>query len=69
MRGKIRVVQVKDGEVVNRYDDITSAAREVNGQESHISECMRSIPHRNTHKGYEWRNDNEQSITMGKTKN
>ena len=71
MRDRIKVVQVKDGEVINRYDDITTAAKSVDGQVSHISECMRSALHRNTHKGYEWRNDNdnEQSITMGKTKN
>lgn len=63
------VLQVRNGQVINRYDDITTAARSVDGQVSHISECMRSVPHRNTHKGYEWRNSNEQSVTMGKTKN
>lgn len=63
------VLQVSNGQVINRYDDITTAARSVDGQVSHISECMRSVPHRNTHKGYEWRNSNEQSVTMGKTKN
>ena len=62
-------MQVSNGQVINRYDDITTAARSVDGQVSHISECMRSVPHRNTHKGYEWRNSNEQSVTMGKTKN
>jgi hypothetical protein len=66
---KVSVLQVSNGQVINRYNDITTAARSVNGQVSHISECMRSIPHRNTHKGYEWRNSNEQSVTMGKTKN
>lgn len=66
---KVSVLQVSNGQVINRYDDITTAARSVDGQVSHISECMRSVPHRNTHKGYEWRNSNEQSITMGKTKN
>ena len=66
---KVNVLQVRNGQVINRYDDITTAARSVDGQVSHISECMRSVPHRNTHKGYEWRNSNEQSITMGKTKN
>ena len=63
------VLQVRNGQVINKYDDITTAARSVDGQVSHISECMRSVPHRNTHKGYEWRNSNEQSVTMGKTKN
>lgn len=66
---KVSVLQVSNGQVINRYDNITTAARSVDGQVSHISECMRSVPHRNTHKGYEWRNSNEQSITMGKTKN
>lgn len=66
---KVSVLQVRNGQVINRYDDITTAARSVDGQVSHISECMRSVPHRNTHKGYEWRNSNEQSVTMGKTKN
>lgn len=67
--GKVSVLQVRNGQVINKYDDITTAARSVDGQVSHISECMRSLPHRNTHKGYEWRNSNEQSVTMGKTKN
>ena len=66
---KVSVLQVSNGQVINRYDDITTAARNVDGQVSHISECMRSVPHRNTHKGYEWRDSNEQSVTMGKTKN
>lgn len=66
---KVSVLQVSNGQVINRYDDITTAARSIDGQVSHISECMRSVPHRNTHKGYEWRNSNEQSVTMGKTKN
>ena len=66
---KVSVLQVRNGQIINRYDDITTAARSVDGQVSHISECMRSVPHRNTHKGYEWRNSNEQSVTMGKTKN
>ena len=66
---KVSVLQVRNGQVINRYDNITTAARSVDGQVSHISECMRSVPHRNTHKGYEWRNPNEQSVTMGKTKN
>lgn len=66
---KVSVLQVSNGQVINRYDDISTAARSVDGQVSHISECMRSVPHRNTHKGYEWRNSNEQSVTMGKTKN
>lgn len=66
---KVSVLQVSNGQVINRYNDITTAARSVDGQVSHISECMRSVPHRNTHKGYEWRNSNEQSVTMGKTKN
>lgn len=63
------MLQVSNGQVINRYDDITTAAKSVDGQVSHISECMRSVPHRNTHKGYEWRDSNEQSVTMGKTKN
>ena len=66
---KVSVLQVSNGQVINRYDDITTAARSIDGQVSHISECMRSVPHRNTHKGYEWRDSNEQSVTMGKTKN
>ena len=66
---KVSVLQVSNGQVINRYDNITTAAKSVDGQVSHISEGMRSVPHRNTHKGYEWRNSNEQSVTMGKTKN
>ena len=66
---RVSVLQVSNGQVINRYDNITTAAKSVDGQVSHISECMRSVPHRNTHKGYEWRNSNEQSVTMGKTKN
>ena len=42
------VLQVSNGQVINRYDDITTAARSVDGQVSHISECMRLVPHRNT---------------------
>ena len=66
---KVSVLQVSNGQVINRYDNITTAARSVDGQVSHISECMRSVPHRNTAKGYEWTNSNEQSVTMRKTKN
>lgn len=66
---KVSVLQVSNGQVINRYNDIATAARSVDGQVSYISECMRSVPHRNTHKGYEWRNSNEQSVTMGETKN
>ena len=66
---KVSVLQIRNGQVINRYDNITTAAKSVDGQISHISECMRSMPHRNTHKGYEWRNSNEQSVTMGETKN
>lgn len=66
---KVSVLQVSNGQVINRYNDITTAAKSVDGQVSHISECMRSVPHRNTHKGYEWRNSNEQSVTMGETEN
>lgn len=66
---KVSVLQVSNGQVINKYDDITTAAKSVDGQVSHISECMRSVPHRNTHKGYEWRNSNEQSVTMGETEN
>ena len=66
---KVSVLQVSNGQVINRYDNITTAAKSVDGQVSHISECMRSVPHRNTHKGYEWRNSDEQSVTMGKTEN
>lgn len=66
---KVSVLQVSNGHVINRYNDITTATKSVDGQVSHISECMRSVPHRNTHKGYEWRNSNEQSVTMGETKN
>lgn len=66
---KVSVLQISNGQVINKYDDITTAAKSVDGQVSHISECMRSVPHRNTHKGYEWRNSNEQSVTMGETKN
>lgn len=66
---KVSVLQVSNGQAINKYNDITTAARSVDGQVSHISECMRSIPHRNTHKGYKWRNSDEQSVTMGETKN
>lgn len=66
---KVSVLQVSNGQIINKYDDITTAAKSVDGQVSHISECMRSVPHRNTHKGYEWRNSNEQSVTMGETEN
>lgn len=66
---KVSVLQVSNRQVINKYDDITTAAKSVDGQVSHISECMRSVPHRNTHKGYEWRNSNEQSVTMGETEN
>ena len=66
---KVSVLQVSNGQVINKYNDITTAAKSVDGQVSHISECMRSVPHRNTHKGCEWRNSNEQSVTMGETEN
>lgn len=66
---KKKVAQFKHGELIKEHNDLTSAAMEVGGQESHISECMRDVAHRHTHKGYEWRDINEQSITMGETKN
>ena len=56
---KVSIVR-SDG---RHYDSITSAAHDVGGQESHISECIRDIEHRHTHKGWRWRYD-----TMGKTK-
>lgn len=67
---KKKVAQFRDGELIKTYNDLSSAAVEVGGQQSHISECMRNVPHRHTHKGYEWRDtDDEQSITMGETEN
>lgn len=33
---KVSVLQVSNGQVINRYDDITAAARSVDGQVSHI---------------------------------
>lgn len=56
---KIAVVR-SDG---MRYDSIIDAANDVGGQESHISECIRNITHRHTHKGWRWRYD-----TVGKAK-
>jgi len=38
---------------------VSEAANIVDGQSSHISECMHNVPHRNTHKGYTWRQANE----------
>lgn len=68
---RIKVAQFKDGKLVREYDGLNDAAKEIGGQQSHISECMRDIPHRHTHKGYEWRNvnDDEQPVTMGETEN
>lgn len=67
---KVKVSQYeKNGGYVAEYESILDAANAVNGQPQHISECMRGIPHRHTHKGYEWRKCNGQYITMGKTKN
>lgn len=51
---RVQVCQSKDGKVVKSFNSITEAAKEVGGQESHISECVNNKPHRNTHKGYEW---------------
>ena len=55
---KIKVAQYKNGRYIRKYNSLTEAARAVNGQEWHISECVNNIPHRNTHKGYEWRKYN-----------
>lgn len=52
----VRVAQFKGGKFLREYNSVNEAAKSVNGQPSHISECMRHIPHRHTHKGYEWRN-------------
>ena len=68
MKG-IEVLQVLSGKIIAKYKDLHTAANAVDGQESHISECMRHIPHRNTHKGYEWRSSDETDSSLGKTKN
>ena len=54
-RNKIRVRQYLNGKFIKEYDSITDAAKAVNGQACHISECMRGVRRRHTHKGYEWR--------------
>lgn len=54
MKARVQVCQSKDGEIIKSFNSVTEAARAVKGQESHISECINKIPHRNTHKGYEW---------------
>lgn len=57
---KILVIRVNnDGNDGNNktckaYNSITDAARDVGGQASHISECMRGIDGRKRHKGYRW---------------
>lgn len=65
---KVKVIQILNGKIVGRYDSTYEAAEAVNGQESHISECMRNAPHRHTHKGYEWRSDDGISNAMGEAK-
>lgn len=67
MRGReIRVVR-SDG---MEFDSLTSAANSVDGQASHISECINvdniKTHKRYHHKGYEWRASND---TVGETKN
>ena len=54
--GVIGQMYNKDGAVIDtiKAPSVTAAATACNGQESHISECIAGIPHRNTHKGYEW---------------
>ena len=47
----------KSGCIVKKYPSVTEAAKDVGGQESHISECINNVTHRNTHKGYIWRYD------------
>lgn len=54
MRAKVQVCQSKSGKVIKIFNSITEAAKEVGGQESHISECANNKPQRHTHKGYEW---------------
>ena len=57
MMKEIKVKQYKNGKYIRKYNSMAEAAKAVNGQEQHISECVNNIPHRNTHKGYEWRKD------------
>ena len=65
---KIKIIQILNGKIVGRYNSACEAAEAVNGQESHISECIRNIPHRHTHKGYKWRSSDGISNAMGKAK-
>jgi hypothetical protein len=70
MYPKIKIKQYKNGKCVGRYNSMTDAAKAVNGQESHISECINNVLYRHTHKGYEWRidYDSEQRIALEQTK-
>ena len=65
---KIETIQILNGKIVGRYGSACEAAKAVNGQESHISECMRNALHRHTHKGYKWRSSDGISDAMGKAK-
>jgi len=40
------------GEILNKFDSVTNAAKFVNGTTSLISACCKSK--RNKHKGYKW---------------
>lgn len=51
---KVAVVGISNDGHTLRYESITDAARDVDGQASHISECIRNIEHHKTHKGYRW---------------
>lgn len=51
---KVAVVGISSDGHALRYKSITDAAKDVDGQASHISECMRNIEHHKTHKGYRW---------------
>lgn len=50
---KIAVIGVDKEGIPHEYTSMTDAAKDINGQTSHISECKNKK--RRTHKGYEWK--------------
>lgn len=52
MRKKPVIRVDKNTNTLRAYESVTDAAKDISGQESHISECINKK--RRTHKGYEW---------------
>lgn len=52
---KIVIQMDKNGNFIKEYCSASEAARQINGNLSHITECCNSINKRKTHKGFKWK--------------